>query len=110
MALASKYDGKCKSCGSPHKIGNMIDLNAEDHWCIHGMRCTLKKGEAPNSEKATSTESRPPSPSPVIGTKLTPQQALAECVEFQTTFKDVDAGHFETLGKIYMSRLMERKF
>ena len=39
MGFPSKFDGKCKDCGTVHKIGDQIEKNANEHWCINGKNC-----------------------------------------------------------------------
>lgn len=39
MTLSSKYDGKCKDCGTTHVIGDAIDQNNNGHWCKNGTNC-----------------------------------------------------------------------
>jgi len=40
--------------------------------------------------------------------RLTAEQALSECVLFNEAFKDLEPAKFETVGKIFISRMMSR--
>lgn len=60
MTIISRYDGKCKDCGTPYLAGENIDTNGnkspnktgemKDHWCKNGKNCqgamTLKTSSA----------------------------------------------------------------
>ena len=65
MALVSKYDGKCKDCGTEYKVGDLIDTNGvkgdngKDHWCPAGKNCrgamTASGPTTPQTEPARRT-------------------------------------------------------
>ena len=47
VSFPSKYDGKCKDCGTEHKQGETIGKNGNDNWCKNGMDCKAANVPSP---------------------------------------------------------------
>lgn len=83
----------CNRCNAeikwpePYVKGNLpLNLDGTQHKC--------QKQETLSSTKPSS--------------KLEPSEALAECAAFRNQFEQLDAAKFESLAKIYISRMMSR--
>ncbi len=98
--MKSKYAGNCKDgCGAKWQVGADISKNdATEHWCSNP-NCPNGNAQEPVASKPTYT------PKP----KLTPEDALKECEDFNEKFKDRDPPQFESLAKIYISRMMSNR-
>jgi len=57
--MKSTFDGKCKSCGKPSKIGDEVNKTPSGTWCVDGMKCT---GKATTPNIQTSEVSPPMAP------------------------------------------------
>ncbi len=100
--MKSKYAGNCKDgCGATWAIGADISKNeATGHWCVNP-NCPTPDGQIPVESKPAYT------PKP----KITPEEALDECAAFEAKFGDAntDPAKFESLAKIYISRMMSNR-
>jgi len=93
MAIASNWDGKCKDCGTAHKAGEQIEKNNNGTWCKNGTNCT-------GATNQPSTSQAKPS--------LNPKEVLEEITAFNNMFGELESAKFESLAKIYISRMMRR--
>ncbi len=41
MPMQSKFNSKCKDCGTEHKVGDLIDTNINGSWCKLGKNCPV---------------------------------------------------------------------
>lgn len=62
--MQSKYNGKCKDCGKPHKIGDEINKNNNDVWCRDGKSCqgAMQLQGNPNTSDANIIHAPVPTP------------------------------------------------
>jgi hypothetical protein len=69
MAITSKYDGKCKDCGTEYLAGDSIDTNGnksknkngeiKDHWCKFGKECPSANMQLQGDNSMTGPISKP---------------------------------------------------
>lgn len=114
--MKSLYPGKCKDCGVEHKKGDEINKNSNGNWCGKGQSCNatmqLSGSVPPPSSQTTASH-----PDTIDGYAYndveppkTPQESiLEECKAFYEDFMTVDAERFESLAKIYISRMMSQR-
>ena len=57
-------------------------------------------------QQPTPTQGNPPQ---TVTPEVTPTTVLGEIAAFKEANKELDAAHFETVGKIYISRMMSRR-
>lgn len=98
MGIKSKYAGSCKDgCGMKWRVGDTVFKNdSTEHWCANE-NCPTPNGQVPVQTIVA--------PKP----KITPEDALKECDSFAEKFVDAADGHFESLAKIYISRMMSNR-
>ena len=99
--MKSKFAGKCKDgCGANWEVGADIFKNdSTEHWCSNSA--------CPNPVTADATKPVRAIVEPKV--KITPEAALEECSAFNTKFGGMDAPLFESLAKIYISRMMSNR-
>ena len=82
MAIKSKYDNKCKDCGTAYSVGDQIDTNGNEspnktgeikaHWCKYGKAC----GGMMKTTSAGIDFSKMPATKPEASKDPTPEQFL----------------------------------
>lgn len=99
--MQSKFAGKCKDgCGAQWEIGADISKNeSTGHWCSNP-NCPTPNGQEPVQSAPKQAPSIP---------KITPEDALKEVEDFHKKFEGVQPMHFESLAKIYISRMMSNR-
>ena len=97
MPIQSKFKGSCKDgCGADWQMGTTI-FKREDtgNWCSNAQCSSVAKG-TPRPQAA-----------PVM--KCTPEAALIECENFNEKFGELPKEIFESLAKMYISRMMSNR-
>ena len=96
MTFPSKYNGKCKSCGKPHKIGDLIEKNTSGEYCIDGTNC-----QGSQTVSGTLTTAKPRVEVPI-------EQIVAEIQAIKGEMKEMSGEAQEGIWKYAISRKMSR--
>jgi hypothetical protein len=100
MPMQSKFKGSCKDgCGADWQTGTTIFKRDDTgNWCSNAQCSSVAAGNP-----------RPQAAKPAPIPKLKPEDAIMECQKFVDQFNEIKPEYFESLAKIYISRMMSNR-